>query len=150
FRSVTDPIGVAAAAPKRPAYRWSSDRPPKTKPSAASWCCGGSSRLSAKLGADRPHTANASALATHTPAAGHSVGRRSHPANGRRRDTVGKPLRWRISTGTRARFSETVAAARPNTSTCGLLKQPYKQKAANDLPRKAMIPQHVHRLRLPA
>src|SRR5207253_10379560 len=83
---------------------------------------------SAKLGPDPPRTANSSGSATHTPAGGHSAGKRSRPASGRRLDTVGKPLRWRTSTGTRAGFLETAAAPPPNTSNCGLLKQPYKQK----------------------
>src|SRR5205807_203968 len=85
-------------------------------------------RRSAKLGADTPRTANSAGSATHTPAGGHSAGKRSRPASGRRLDTVGKPLRWRTSTGTRAGFLETAAAPPPNTSNCGLLKQPYKQK----------------------
>src|ERR1019366_669047 len=51
----------------------------------------------------------------------------NRPANGRQSDMPGTPLRWRTVSGIRAGSSEMLDAARPNTTPCGLLKQPDKQ-----------------------
>src|SRR6516162_704950 len=64
----------------------------------------------------------------HRRAGSHSADTRSRPASGRRPNTVGKPLRWRTSTGIRAKFSETTGEAPTYTTSCGRLKQPDKQK----------------------
>src|ERR1019366_7217425 len=52
----------------------------------------------------------------------------NRPANGRQSDIPGTPLGWRTVSGIRAGSSEMLDAARPNTTPCGLLKQPDKQK----------------------
>jgi hypothetical protein len=55
---------------------------------------------------------------------------RSHPANGRRQDTVGMLLRWQTSIEIPADFWEIPAEARVDTTCWGLLKQPDKQELA--------------------
>src|SRR6516162_8542073 len=81
----------------------------------------------------------------HRRAGSHSADTRSRPASGRRPNTVGKPLRWRTSTGIRAKFSETTGEAPTYTTSCGRLKQPDKQKLLSCSPPTALpdlIPTH--------
>ena len=53
---------------------------------------------------------------------------RSHQASGSPPNIAGKRLRWRTSSEIRVESSERAGAPSSHTTTCGLLKQPYKQK----------------------
>jgi dTDP-4-amino-4,6-dideoxygalactose transaminase len=76
------------------------------------------------------HTANVSVSPTHKPGGVHTDDIQSHWANGSLPNTVGRPPRWRTSPEIPADSSERAGAPLPNTTGCGLLKQPYKQKIA--------------------
>ena len=121
---------AARVARRHRAYRWSSSRRPRTKPSTAFSCYVGLSPLSAKPGGDTRHTANVW-VSVHRHAGSRIADTRSHPASGRRPNTVGRLLRWQTSIGIRAKSWETAPEAFPYTTASGLLKQPDKQKLAS-------------------
>src|SRR5207302_1312004 len=64
-RSVADQAGAAKEAPRYHAYRWSSDKQPRTRPSGGSWCYEGLSAPSPKLGADSRCIASVSVSPIH-------------------------------------------------------------------------------------
>src|SRR5437870_13669913 len=94
-------------------------------------CYAGSFRPSPKPDADNRRTPNAAVAPIRSLAAVHIEDKRSHPASDRQPNTLGRPLRWRISPGIRATSSETADEARAHTTVWGLLKQPYKQKSSS-------------------
>src|SRR6202047_2827314 len=110
-RSVADQVGAAKEAPRSHAYRWSSDKQPRTRPSGGSWCYEGWSAPSPKLGADIRCIASVSVSPIHKHFGCRSEDTQTHPATGRRPGIFDKPLRWRTATEIRARFSETSGAA---------------------------------------
>src|SRR6266404_7556358 len=130
-RSVADQAGAAKEAPRSHAYRWSSDKQPRTRPSGGSWCYEGLSAPSPKLGAGSRCIASVSVSPIHTPSGCRIEDTQTHPATGRRPGIFDKPLRWRTATEIRARFSETSGEAPHYTSPWGLLKQPDKQELAS-------------------
>src|SRR5260370_23676734 len=130
-RSVADQTGAAKEAPRSRAYRWSSSRQPKTRPSAASLCYGGWSARSPKFGAGNRHIASVSVSPIHKHSGFRIEDTQNHPASGRRPNIFDKPLRWRTVTEIRARFSETSGEPPHYTSPWGLLKQPDKQELAS-------------------
>src|ERR1700732_2936740 len=129
-RSVADQVGAAKEAPRSHAYRWSSDKQPRTRPSGGSWCYEGWSAPSPKLGADIRCIASVSVSPIHKHFGCRSEDTQTHPATGRRPGIFGKPLRWRTATEIRARFSETSGEAPLQSTACGVLKQPDKQELA--------------------
>src|SRR5712672_3035155 len=64
-RSVADQAGAAKEAPRSHAYRWSSDKQPRTRPSGGSCCYEGLSAPSPKLGADSRCIASVSVSPIH-------------------------------------------------------------------------------------
>jgi len=126
-RNVADQAGAATGAPKCRAYLWSSGRPPQTTPSTEFSCPGRSCPLSRKSGADHRHTASDSVSPIHKHSGPHIVDTRCRLASGRKPDTLGTPLHWRIPTGIHTGSSEILDAAHHHTTPCGLLKQPDKQ-----------------------
>src|SRR5439155_940234 len=122
---------VARAGRRGRAYPSSSGRRPRTKPSTEFSCYAGSFRPSAKLDADNRRTANAAVAPTRMLAFVRIVDKRSHRASDRQPSTAGTLHRWRTSSGTRARSSETAGETSAHTTGRGLLKQPYKQKPAS-------------------
>src|SRR5262245_46027395 len=101
-RSVANQAAAAKEAPRFHAYRWSSDKQPRTRPSRGSWCCEGLSAQSPKLVADNRHIANVLVSAIHKHSGGRIEDTQTHPASGRRPDIFHKPLRWRTATESRA------------------------------------------------
>ena len=132
-RSVADQAGAAKEAPRPRAYRWSSSRPPKTRPSAASLCYEGLSAQSPKFGAGNRHIANGSVSAIHKPHGLRIEDIQNHPASGRRPSIFDKPLRWRTATEIRAKFLETSGESPHYTTPWGLLKQPDKQELTRSI-----------------
>jgi hypothetical protein len=129
-RSVADQTGAAKEAPRSHAYRWSSDKQPRTRPSGGSWCYEGSSAPSRKVGGDSRCIASVSVSPIHKHFGRRIEDTQIHPASGRRLGIFDKLLRWKTATEIRARFSE-VGRGTPYTTACGLLKQPDKQKLAS-------------------
>ena len=127
-RSVADQAGAAKEVPRSRAYRWSSSRQPKTRPSAASLCYGGWSARSPKFGAGNRHIASVSVSPIHKHSGSRIEDTQNHPASGRQPSIFDKPLRWRTVTEIRTRFSETSGEPPHYTTPGGLLKQPDKQK----------------------
>lgn len=74
------------------------------------------------------HTASDEISLIHKHSGPHIVDTLRRLASGRRPDTFGTPLPWRIQTGIHTGSSEILGAALPPTTPCGLLKQPDKQE----------------------
>jgi len=129
-RNIPSRVGAAKEAPRCRAYRWSSDRRPRTRPSVGALCCGGLCPPSAIPDADSEHTASVPAQLIREHSGSRTADTQNRPANGRRPDRPGTPLRWRTVTGIRAGSSEMLGAARHYATSCGLLKQPAKQKTS--------------------
>src|SRR6266478_9764114 len=79
-RSVADQAGAAKEAPRSHAYRWSSDKQPRTRPSGESWCYEGLSAPSPKLGADSRCTASVSVSPIHKHFGCRIEDTQTHPA----------------------------------------------------------------------
>src|SRR6266403_4011572 len=126
--SGADQAGAAKEAPRSRVYRWSSDRQPKTRPSAASLCYEKWSVRSPKFAADNRHIASGSVSPIHKHSGSRIEDTQNHPASGWRPSTFDKPLRWRSATEIRARFWETSGEPPDYTTPWGLLKQPDKHE----------------------
>src|SRR4029077_14728322 len=100
-------IGAAKEAPRSHAYRWSSDKQSRTRPSGGSWCYEGLSAPSPKLGADSRCIASVSVSPIHKHFGCRIEDTQTHSASDRRPGIFDKPLHWRTATEIRARFSET-------------------------------------------
>src|SRR6516165_5656357 len=127
-RSVADQAGAAKEAPRSHAYRWSSDKQPRTRPSGGSWCYEGWSAPSPKLGADSQCIANVSVSPIHKHFGCYIEDTQTHPASGRRPGIFDKRLQWRTATEIRAKFSETSGEASPILQLVVCWKQPDKHK----------------------
>ena len=158
-RNIPDRAGAAKVAPRYRAYRWSSGTPPRTKLSAGALCCEGLCPPSAIPGADSERTASVPARSIREHSGSRTVDTQNRRANGRQPDKLGTPLRWRTVTGIRAGSSEMLGEARPYATSCGLLKQPDKQKTpshiddgvvflSRSLPPKGLIARTEIRVRL--
>ena len=130
-RSVADQADAVKEAPRCRAYRWSSSRQPKTRPSAASLCYGGLSARSPKFGAGNRHIASVSVSPIHSHSGFRIADRQNRPASGRRPSIFDKPLQSRTATEIHPRFLETSGEPPHYTTPWGLLKQPDKQKIAS-------------------
>src|SRR6266403_4683428 len=126
--SGADQAGAAKEAPRSRVYRWSSDRQPKTRPSAASLCYEKWSVRSPKFAADNRHIASGSVSPIHKHSGSRIEDTQNHPASGWRPSTFDKPLRWRSATEIRARFWKTSGEPPDYTTPWGLLKQPDKHE----------------------
>jgi hypothetical protein len=130
-RNIPDRVDAAKEAPRCRAYRWSSGTQPKTKLSEGASYCEGPSLPSPISDADSEHIASVPAQSVREHSGSRTADTQNRPANGRQSDIPGTPLPWRTVSGIRASSSEMLDAARPNTTPCGLLKQPDKQKPAS-------------------
>src|SRR5881409_183806 len=110
-RSVADQAGVAKEAPRFHAYRWSSDKQPRTRPSGGSWCYEGWSAPSPKLGGDSRYIASVSVSPIHKHFGCRIEDTQTRLASGRRPGIFDNLLQWRTATEIRARFSGTRAEA---------------------------------------
>jgi hypothetical protein len=98
--SVADQAGAAKEAPRSHAYRWSSDKQPRTRPSGGSWCYEGLSAPSLKLGADGRCIANVSVSPIHKHFGSRIEDTQTHSASGRRPGIFDKLLQWRTANST--------------------------------------------------
>src|SRR6516225_1577136 len=110
-RSVAAQAGAAKEAPRSHAYRWSSDKQPRTRPSGGSWCYEGWSAPSPKLGADTQCIASVSVSPIHKHFGCRIEDTQTHPASGRRPSILRSLFSGELRLKIRAKFSETLGAA---------------------------------------
>jgi hypothetical protein len=89
--------------------------------------------MSTKPGAGIWRTGGAFGSPIHTLVCAHIADKQSHPANGTRPDTPGKPPLWQSRSETGEASWGTTVGPPLHTTHWGLLKQPDNQKIANHL-----------------
>src|SRR5258705_4527148 len=110
-RSVADQAGAAKEAPRSHAYRWSSDKQPRTRPSGGSWCYEGLSAPSPKLGADSRCIASVSVSPIHKRFGCRIEDTQTHPASDSSQVFLTSLFTGELRLKFRARFSETSGEA---------------------------------------